>query len=129
MNKMIIMGRLTKDPELRTASTGMPVAAMTVAVDRRKKQDGTRETDFFSVKAFGRLAEICAENFQKGGQVLSTGRMESGSYEKDGQKRTYWEMILEEFDFLHSRESALAPGMTANSACIPAAVPDEDLPF
>ena len=102
MNKITICGRLTRDPEMRTTNAGGQMATLSIAVNRRKKPDGTQETDFFDALAFGKLAELCCQYLKKGRQVLFMGRMESSKYEKDGQKRTYWNLMLEEMEFLGS---------------------------
>ena len=140
MNKITICGRLVRDPEMRTTTTGGRVANLSVAVNRRKKPDGSQETDFFDVMAFGKLAELCSQYLNKGRQVLLTGRMEASRYEKDGQKRTYWNLMLEEMDFIGSRgdtglysdppASAFPSGAAVN--CVPSDFteePDDGLPF
>ena len=146
MNKITICGRLTRDPETRTTSTGNQMVTMGVAVNRRRKPDGQQEADFFDVMAFGKQAELCAQYLQKGRQVLITGRMEASRYEKDGQKRTYWNLMLDEVEFIGSKNDSATPSeygsypqrnasSTHNSAPANYAheefteVPDDDLPF
>ena len=79
MNKVILMGRLTRDPEVRyTANTNSQVTAFSIAVNRRfVSQNGERQTDFFNLTAFGKTAEFCSKYFKKGQQVLVEGRIQN----------------------------------------------------
>lgn len=100
MNKVILIGRLTKDPELRfAAGTGTGVSRFTVAVNRRKKEDGA---DFINCVAFGKTAETISQYFTKGRQIGLIGHMQTGNYEKDGVKHYTTDVIIETFDFLSS---------------------------
>ena len=103
MNKVQLVGRLAKDPELRTTGTGKSVCSFSVAVDRRYKQDGQPTADFFSITAWGRQAEVIEQYLAKGQQIAIAGRLQSRSYDaKDGTKRYVTEIVLEEFDFISS---------------------------
>lgn len=99
MNNLSIVGRLTKDAELRfAAGSGTPVARFTLAVTRKFKRD---ETDFIPCVAFGKAAEIITQHTQKGSQLGVTGSLRSGSYDaQDGTKRYTMDVIVETFDFL-----------------------------
>ena len=88
MNKIIIKGRLTRDPELKTAGTGTEYCNMTVAVDSFNGKE--KETDFFDCTAFGNTGSAISKYMTKGREILVEGRMESNMSEKDGQKRTFW---------------------------------------
>lgn len=104
MNKVIIVGRLAKNPELRTTQTGKSVATFSVAADRRFKQEGQPTADFFNVVAWGRQAEVICQYLGKGNQIALSGRLQSRSYDaQDGTRRYVTEIVLEEFDFVGSR--------------------------
>lgn len=99
MNKQIITGRLTRDPELTTLSTGTEKCRFSVAVDRRRQKDKEKETDFFDCAAFGKLATFVDQWFHKGSPITVIGRMESYRTEKDGVKVTYWTLNADEVEF------------------------------
>ena len=95
---------MTKDPDLRTTTTGKSVASFSVAVDRRFKQDGQPTADFINVVAWGRQAEVISQYLGKGRQIALSGRLQTRSYDaQDGSKRYVTEVVLEEFDFIGSR--------------------------
>ncbi|NLM36414.1 MAG: single-stranded DNA-binding protein [Clostridiales bacterium] len=103
MNKVVLIGRLTKDPELRFApGTGNAVATVTLAVDRRlPNKDGQREADFIPVVIWGKQAEATANYMSKGRLMGVSGRIQTRSYEaKDGTRRYVTEVIAEEVQFL-----------------------------
>lgn len=107
MNKVILVGRLARDPELRTTGTGKSVATFSIAVDRRFKQEGQPTADFFNIVAWGRQAEVICQYLGKGRQIALSGRLQSRSYDaQDGSKRYVTEVVLEEFDFVGSRSDA-----------------------
>jgi single-strand DNA-binding protein len=107
MNKVILMGRLTRDPEVRYSQgdQATAVARYTLAVDRRFRRDGEQQTaDFIPCVAFGRAGEFAEKYFRKGMKVLVTGRIQTGSYtNKDGQKVYTTEVIIEEQEFAESK--------------------------
>jgi len=149
MNKAILMGRLTRDPEIRYsqgADGSNAIARYTVAVDRRRRTngDGTEQTaDFIGCVAFGRSAEFAEKYLHQGTKVIVTGRIQTGNYtNKDGQKVYTTEVIVEEQEFAESKASAsnneatYAPSRPEPSAAagdgfmnIPDGVEDEGLPF
>ena len=99
MNKVILIGRLTKDPELRyTPGTGTAVSRFTVAVKRPFKRD---ETDFINCVAFGKIAETISQYLTKGRQIAITGSIRTGSYDaSDGTKRYTTDVAIESFEFI-----------------------------
>lgn len=105
MNKIVLLGRLTKDPEVRYTSTSKVVAQFTLAVDRPYSKDKQREADFIPVVIWGKQAEICGNYLSKGQRVLVEGRLQIRNYEaKDGQKKYVTEVIAEHFEFIERRE-------------------------
>ena len=118
MNSVNLIGRLTRDPEIREAS--VTVATFTVAVDRIGKDKGA---DFIRCKAFGRQAEVVGQYLSKGKQVGVSGRIETDSYEKDGARVYTTEVIAERVDFLGGREQ------TEEQVEGFVEIKDEDLPF
>ncbi|WP_133967336.1 single-stranded DNA-binding protein [Eubacterium limosum] len=104
MNRVILVGRFARDPELRSTNTGKSVATFPLAVDRRYKQEGQPEADFFNIVAWGRQAEVICQYLGKGRQIALTGRLQSRSYEaQDGTKRYVTEVVMEEFDFIGNK--------------------------
>lgn len=99
MNKVILIGRLTKDPELRYApNSGTPIARFTLAVNRPYKKD---ETDFISCIAFGKTGETITQYLTKGRQLAMTGSIRNGSYTaQDGSKRYTTDVVLDSFEFI-----------------------------
>lgn len=116
MNKVILVGRLTKDPEIKNTTTGKTVANFTLAVDRRfKNKDGQKEADFVPIIFWEKQAEILGQYLSKGSQVAISGRLQVRNYEaQDGQRRYVTEVIGEEFTFLSSpkRESSFKQSET-----------------
>lgn len=124
MNKVILMGRLTRDLDIRTATAEntMTIARYTLAVDRRTRKTDTGEStaDFISCVAFGKAAEFAEKYFHQGMRALITGRIQTGSYtNKDGQKVYTTDVIVEEQEFADSK----AAGQTG-SAGIPVPRPE-----
>ena len=109
MNKAILMGRLTRDPEIRYSQgdNSMAIAKFSLAVDRRYKKQGDEVTaDFFNCTAFGKLAEIVEKYVIKGSKVLITGRIQNDNYtNKDGQKVYGIKIMVDELDFAESKAS------------------------
>ena len=105
MNKIIMIGRICKEIELRTTSTGTPVTSFTLAVNRKFSKDGDRQADFFNIVAWQKSAEFAYKYFKKGQQVAVVGRLENRSWEdKEGNKRVSTEIIAEDFDFADSKK-------------------------
>ena len=127
MNKVFLIGNLSKDPELRTTNSGTSVCTFSIAVNRRKDKDGNSTADFFSIVAWRQLAELCGKYLAKGRKVSVVGELQNRSYEaNDGTKRHVTEIVANEIEFLtpkcESKEQAnFAEGFTP---------PDgSDLPF
>ncbi len=154
MNKVILMGRLARDPDVRTTPSGKQVARMTIAVDRRVNRnnlnEGQQSADFLNLVAWERLADFAGNYLRKGSKILVEGRLQSRSYEgQDGQKRYVTEVNVFDIEFAESKSrdsstsyggapmgdapmGAPAPGPApaggpANSFGGP--VSDDDIPF
>jgi len=109
MNKIIIKGRLVRDPELKTAGSGIEFCKFSVAVDRRQGKDKEKVTDFFDCTAFGNTGVAISKYFTKGKEILVEGRMESNRVAKDDTVRTYWGVTVDTFEFCGSKSDAAAP--------------------
>jgi single-strand DNA-binding protein len=108
MNKVVLVGRLTKDPELRNTNSGLPVTSFTVAVNRPfKNKEGNYEADFINVSIFGKQAENVSRFCNKGSQVGVDGRIQTRSYDaQDGTKRYVTEVIADNVEFLSSKKDS-----------------------
>lgn len=133
MNKVVLIGRLTKDPDLKfTAGSGTAVSRFTVAVNRQFKKD---ETDFINCVAFGKTAETISQYLTKGRQIAVTGSIRTGSYEaQDGTKRYTTDVAVDSFEFIGNKGSNndTFEGGTFNSGGYgddPVPVDDGDMPF
>ena len=105
LNKAILCGRLTKDPEPAATASATEVSKFFVAIDRRyKKQGEEKQTDYLNVVAFGKTAEFVNKYFSKGSSIIVVGSIQSRTYEKDGQKRYVTEIIAEEVSFAGSKK-------------------------
>ncbi len=103
MNKSILMGRLTRDPDVRYADN-KAYARFTIAVDRRVKQETGQNADFIQCVAFGKTAEFIEKYIQKGTKILVTGHIQTGSYtDRDGKKVYTTDVICEEVEFAESK--------------------------
>ncbi|MCD8153325.1 MAG: single-stranded DNA-binding protein [Clostridiales bacterium] len=109
MNKVILMGRLTRDPEVRYSAgeNALAIARYTLAVDRRFRRDGEASADFISCVSFGRSAEFAEKYFHQGIKIAITGRIQTGSYtNRDGQKVYTTEVVVEEQEFAESKAAS-----------------------
>ena len=120
MNNIILMGRLTSDPEIKTSTSGKTFATFTLAVDRKAKE---KKTDFFPCVAFDKTADNIERFFSKGNRILIRGSMQSDQYEKDGKKYPSWKLVVSEFDFTESKDTK------PETPSAPADMPDDDFPF
>lgn len=127
LNKVILMGRLTKAPELRNTPVGVAVASFTLAVDRSYSKGEQKETDFINIIAWRNTAEFVAKYFSKGQLVAVSGRLQMRSWEdsKTGQKRYATDVIADEVFFAESKKAQTSPTETLNGF-VPS---EEDLPF
>lgn len=107
LNRIIIMGRMTKDPELRRTNTGTAVTSFTLAVDRDfKNQSGEKETDFIGVTCWRNTAEFVSKYFGKGRMAVAEGRLQNREWtDKDGNKRTTAEVVADNVYFADSKQS------------------------
>ena len=108
MNKVILMGRLTRDPEVRytQGDNAMAIARYSLAVDRRFKRDGEPDADFINCVAFGKTAETISQYLTKGRQIAVTGSIRTGSYDaQDGTKRYTTDVAVDSFEFIGSNNS------------------------
>lgn len=143
MNKVILMGRLTRDPEVRysqNANGQMAIARYSLAVDRSRKREGDPDADFFNCTSFGRQAEFVEKYLHKGTKVVVTGRIQNDNYtNKDGQQVYSVQIIVEEVEFAESKNannggasygnnSAPASGSNSDFMNIPDGIVEE-LPF
>ena len=139
MNKLTIIGNLTRDPESRTTPNGNNVCTFTVAVNRRRSQNSNQpEADFFRVSVFGVVGENCQRYLAKGRKVAVVGRVSASAFQgQDGSPRASLEVFAEDVEFLSSRSdvgAAYTPAAPASKPAAPAdngfkEVDDEDLPF
>ncbi len=106
MNKCELIGRLARDPEMRETQSGISVVSFTLAVDRRfKDKNGERGVDWISCKAFRQTAEFICKYFQKGQKLAVVGSIQTGSYEKNGQKIYTTDVVVDEAYFVESKNS------------------------
>lgn len=133
LNKVILIGRLTRDPEVRYTQSGKAVTTFDIAVDRPiANAQGQRETDFIPIVTWGKLAETCGNYLNKGRLVAVDGRLQIRSYEtQDGQKRRVAEVVADGVRFLdRGKESASATSAAGAGGGMSGDVfPDDDIPF
>lgn len=139
MNKVILMGRLTRDPEVRytQGDNTMAIVRYSLAVDRRFKRDGEPDADFINCVAFGKSGEFAEKYLKKGTKIAVVGRIRTGSYtNKDGQKVYTTDVVVEEQEFAESKNSGSSDNNQSAPANkntdfmnIPDNVEDEGLPF
>jgi single-strand DNA-binding protein len=141
MNKAILVGRLTRDPELRTTGSGVSVCSFTIAINRRfRNAEGNYDADFINCVAWRQQAELISKYFAKGRMIGVVGSIQTRNYDKDGQKVYITEVVVDEVDFVESKsqgETGSAPVANASSntatfgaeeGFIPTPA-DDDLPF
>lgn len=136
MNKVILMGRLTRDPEVRYSQSANPVAVARYGLAVRKQyvKQGEAEVDFFNIVAFGKAGEFAEKFFKKGQMVAVIGRLQTNNWEKDGVKHTSIDVIAEEQHFAESKKNTsenTSPSSEGSSGWIPTPTmeEDDDLPF
>ena len=106
MNKIILMGRLTKDPEIRYSQNNTAIAKYSLAVDRRFKRDGDPEADFFTCSAFGKSAEFVEKYLKKGMKIVVAGEIHNNNYtNKNGEKVYSFEVLVNEHYFAESKKA------------------------
>lgn len=133
MNKVILMGRLTNDPDIRySQKDNSAIARYNLAVDRRFKREGEQSADFISCIAFGKTAEFTEKYLKKGTKIVAVGRIQTGSYTNQEGKKVYTtDVIVEECEFAESKKAEDAPAPTPigdGFMKIPEGI-DDELPF
>ena len=141
MNKVILMGRLTREPDVRYSQNvdgSIAIARYTLAVDRRRGKDQEQTADFLRCVAFGKAGEFAEKYLHQGTKIVVTGRIQTGSYtNKDGQKVYTTDVVVEDHEFAESKSAATntpsrpEPGQMLGDGymAIPDGVDDEGLPF
>ena len=138
MNKVILLGRLTKDPQVSNSQDKSAVARYTLAIDRRFQKNGEQAADFISCVAFGKAAEFAEKYLKQGVKIAVTGRIQTGSYtNRDGAKVYTTDVVVEEQEFAESKKADEVPKPNASAYTQPNAdgfmnIPDdidEQLPF
>ncbi len=138
MNRVILMGRLTADPQVQYSSSNqnMAIARYTLAVDRRmaKKEDGKQDTDFINCVTFGKSAEFAEKYFHKGQRVLIEGRIQTSSYnDKDGNRKYTTNVVIDSQEFADSKQGSSSQSNNDSAMDgfenIPEEIDTEELPF
>lgn len=137
MNKAILVGRFTRDPEVRYTDGGTSIARFTIAVDRRFKKEGEQQADFIGCIAFGKTAEFVEKYFKQGMKIGLEGRIQTGSYtNKDGIKVYTTDVVAENVEFVESKSSGSGqayppePSLADANGFMPVdGSIDEELPF
>lgn len=127
MNNIILLGRLTKDADIRSTQSGKVVASFTLAVDRPYTQNGKREADFIACQIWGKSAEVLGKSVHKGQRILLEGRLQIRQYtDKNGNKRTAAEVVTDRFEFIERKEQTAPQSMEDFGQQMPF---DEEIPF
>lgn len=126
MNNIIIHGRITKDPELKTVGSGSEVCKFTVAVNRPVGKDKEKITDFFDVDAWGQSGVFVEKYFKAGDGIIVQGEMQSRKYDKDGEKRTAWNIHASRIEFAEKKGDASGSGNNGGFTPVDSSEP---LPF
>ena len=131
MNKVFLIGNLTRDHEMRSTQSGVPVCNFSIAVNRRFRnaQTGQQETDFLNIVAWRQLAELCGRYLTKGRKVAVTGSIQTRTYEaQDGSKRSAFDIVADEVEFLSANQSSGAPSGDYHQAPAAPAAPRAQAP-
>lgn len=131
MNHLILMGRLTKDPEIRYTNGGKTVGSFSLAVDRRFKSEGQPEADFFNCVTFGKQAEFVEKYLHKGTKILLAGEIQNNNYkDQNGVQHYSMQVLINEIEFAESKRSQQEPSDQSNDGFmnIPEGM-EEELPF
>lgn len=127
MNNIVLLGRLTKDADIRSTQSGKVVASFTLAVDRPYTQNGKREVDFIACQIWGKSAEVLGKSVHRGQRILLEGRLQIRQYtDKNGNKRTAAEVVADRFEFIERKEQTESQGMGNFGQQMPF---DEEIPF
>lgn len=130
MNKVILMGRLTRDPEISSLTSGTTFARFSIAVDRKFSREGEPDADFFNCSAFGKTAEFIERNIHKGSKILVSGRLQNNNYtNKEGQKIYDVRVVVEDVEFGESKKETTNSAQTQDEFLnVPDGL-DTELPF
>lgn len=131
MNHLILMGRLTRDPEIRYTNGGKTVGSFSLAVDRRFKSEGQPEADFFNCVTFGKQAEFVEKYLHKGTKILLAGEIQNNNYkDQNGVQHYSMQVLVNEIEFAESKRSQQEPSDQSNDGFmnIPEGM-EEELPF
>ena len=131
MNKVFLIGNLTRDPEMRSTQSGVPVCNFSIAVNRRFRnpQTGQQETDFFNIVAWRQLAELCSRYLVKGRKVAVFGSIQIRTYEaQDGTRRTAVDIVADEVEFLSAPQGQNGAPSGEYRSAAPAAAPASPAP-
>lgn len=131
MNSVQLVGRFTKDPDVKYTNGGATIARFSVAVDRRFAKEGEQTADFINVVAFGKTAEFIEKYFHKGNRIGIVGRIQTGSYKnKDGATVYTTDVVAENVEFVESKggNNQQQPQPPADFVNVPD-IPDDELPF
>lgn len=127
MNSIVLLGRLTKDADIRSTQSGKVVASFTLAVDRPYTQNGKKEADFIACQIWGKSAEVLGKSVHKGQRILLEGRLQIRQYtDKNGNKRTAAEVVADRFEFIERKEQTAPQSMEDFGQQMPF---DEEIPF
>ena len=144
LNKVMLIGNLGRDPEVRYTPDGLAIANFTIATSERRKNKSGEYADsveWHRIVAFGKLAEVCGEYLSKGRQIYAVGRLQTRSWEKDGVTRYTTEVVAAEVQFLGRRDdggydrsqggggNAVKNGPQGGDRQAPQAIPEDDIPF
>lgn len=138
MNKVFLIGNLTKDPELTTTTSGISVCRFSIAINRRfKNANGEQEVDYLNIVAWRALADLCGQYLSKGKKVGITGQIQTRSYEQDGVRKYATDIIADDVEFLTPKGEATGDGGYSNNKPVRAKVSpkemqpmeDDELPF
>jgi len=130
MQKIVIIGNLTADPQSRVTQSGISVCSFTVAVNRRHREGQEQQADFFRVNAWRQLGELCGKYLAKGRKVAVTGSVSVSTYKtQDGTVRASMDVTADDVEFLSPKEGGQAPAQTAAPANDYVEVAGDDLPF
>ena len=132
MNRIILLGRLVKDPDVKVTTSGKTVCTFTLAVDRPfQGKNGQREADFINVSTFNKTAELCGNSLKKGHRALVEGRLQIRSYDgKDGQKHYATEVVADRVEFIERKEKSAQKAESEAMEGFGSEVQfDEEIPF
>ena len=129
MNKIELLGRLTKDPEIRYTQNNTPVASFSLAVNRRFAKEGEQQADFINIVAWNKTAEFCGKYFKKGSQIALVGRLQTRSYEDNGTKKYVTEVIAEEVYFADTKKDIIEDNGEPTDITSEVIAGDDLLPF